>query len=139
MKLIKTASGKRTIKMSKSEWESIGKTAGWMDNVVNKTKEIFNPDAEGSWFDPVGEPEAGHPIKNWFGAWVEHKKVSDEVPNKPEKCPNPECNAPTENLFWGDEKYIDKNTRKNIWRCNKCKEEWSSNNATQPVSVLQPA
>ena len=29
MKLIKTANGKR-IKLSRSEWESIGKTAGWM-------------------------------------------------------------------------------------------------------------
>jgi hypothetical protein len=30
MKLIKTASGKNQIKLSKSEWESIGKKAGWM-------------------------------------------------------------------------------------------------------------
>lgn len=30
MKLVKTASGKQKIKMSKSEWESIGKTAGWI-------------------------------------------------------------------------------------------------------------
>lgn len=30
MKIIKTASGKKTIKISKSEWESIGKKAGWM-------------------------------------------------------------------------------------------------------------
>ena len=30
MKLIKTASGKKTIKMSKKEWQSIGKKAGWM-------------------------------------------------------------------------------------------------------------
>jgi hypothetical protein len=29
MKLVKTASG-QTIKMSKSEWKSIGKTAGWI-------------------------------------------------------------------------------------------------------------
>lgn len=29
MKLIKTASGKQQIKMSREEWESIGKTAGW--------------------------------------------------------------------------------------------------------------
>ena len=31
MKIIKTASGKKTIKMSRKEWESIGKTAGWAD------------------------------------------------------------------------------------------------------------
>jgi hypothetical protein len=30
MKLIKTASGKKTVKLSKKEWESIGKKAGWM-------------------------------------------------------------------------------------------------------------
>ena len=31
MKVIKTASGKK-ISLSKSEWESIGKTAGWIKN-----------------------------------------------------------------------------------------------------------
>lgn len=30
MKLVKTASGKETIRISKSEWENIGKTAGWL-------------------------------------------------------------------------------------------------------------
>ena len=30
MKVIKTASGKKQIKISKNEWESIGKKAGWM-------------------------------------------------------------------------------------------------------------
>ena len=30
MKIIKTASGKQTIKMSKKEWEAFGKKAGWM-------------------------------------------------------------------------------------------------------------
>ena len=29
MKIIKTASGKQQIKISKSEWENIGKKAGW--------------------------------------------------------------------------------------------------------------
>ena len=29
MKIIKTASGKKQIKISKSEWQSIGRTAGW--------------------------------------------------------------------------------------------------------------
>jgi len=32
MKLTKTASGKQTIKMSKKEWEAIGKTANWRDD-----------------------------------------------------------------------------------------------------------
>lgn len=30
MKLIKTANGKNQLKMSRKEWESIGKTAGWL-------------------------------------------------------------------------------------------------------------
>jgi hypothetical protein len=30
MKVIKTASGKNQIKMSRSEWENMGKKAGWM-------------------------------------------------------------------------------------------------------------
>ena len=31
MKITKTASGKRTIKISKTEWETMGKQAGWSD------------------------------------------------------------------------------------------------------------
>jgi hypothetical protein len=30
MKLVKTASGKQAIKMSRKEWEALGKKAGWM-------------------------------------------------------------------------------------------------------------
>ena len=30
MKIVKTASGKKTIRMSKKEWQSIGKKAGWV-------------------------------------------------------------------------------------------------------------
>ena len=31
MKILKTASGKQTIKLSKKEWTNIGKKAGWME------------------------------------------------------------------------------------------------------------
>jgi len=45
MKVTKTASGKKTIKMSKREWESLGKKAGWMDESevqdVIKDEEAF--------------------------------------------------------------------------------------------------
>jgi len=34
MKLIKTASGKQKLKLSKKEWQSIGKKAGWLDNTI---------------------------------------------------------------------------------------------------------
>ena len=30
MKIIKSASGKKQVKISKKEWESIGRKAGWM-------------------------------------------------------------------------------------------------------------
>jgi len=43
MKLIKTASGKKTIRVSKSEWESIGKTAGWM-KIAKKYDVEYSPD-----------------------------------------------------------------------------------------------
>lgn len=40
MKLIKTANGKK-IKMSKSEWEGIGKTAGWMRTAGSSAEELI--------------------------------------------------------------------------------------------------
>jgi len=36
MKIIRTASGKQTIKISKAEWESIGKKAGWDSGVPER-------------------------------------------------------------------------------------------------------
>jgi hypothetical protein len=47
MKLVKTASGKQTIKMSRNEWEAIGKRAGWMKvaedwNFIASLKEAKN-------------------------------------------------------------------------------------------------
>lgn len=44
MKLIKTASGKQTIKISKKEWQSIGKIAGWVQayQVANYGDEGWN-------------------------------------------------------------------------------------------------
>jgi hypothetical protein len=45
MKIVKTASGKQTIKISKKEWTSIGKKAGWMQQdmkpVTNIQKEVI--------------------------------------------------------------------------------------------------
>jgi len=42
MKIIKTASGKKTIKISKKEWTSIGKKAGWMDAEVDASEQYLN-------------------------------------------------------------------------------------------------
>jgi hypothetical protein len=54
MKILKTASGKNTIKISKKEWNNIGKTAGWvkeagikdianqlLNNLSKKYPEVF--------------------------------------------------------------------------------------------------
>ena len=46
MKIIKTASGKRTIKISKKEWEYIGKTAGWMKKRAGRWSEELTDDYE---------------------------------------------------------------------------------------------
>ena len=43
MKIIKTASGKKTIKMSKSEWQSIGKTAGWVEAMGDPRTDYAKP------------------------------------------------------------------------------------------------
>ncbi len=42
MKIVKTASGKRTIKISKKEWKSIGDKAGWTKESQNNTVRWFD-------------------------------------------------------------------------------------------------
>jgi hypothetical protein len=46
MKLVKQASGKTTIKMSKSEWTEMGKKAGWLSKVAYDpyAEQITEPD-----------------------------------------------------------------------------------------------
>lgn len=41
MKLVKTASGKQQIKMSKSEWEDLGKKAGWTKEAQDAGDEVI--------------------------------------------------------------------------------------------------
>ena len=43
MKLVKTASGKKSVKMSKREWQSIGKTAGWMKKASGSWSSELTP------------------------------------------------------------------------------------------------
>ena len=43
MKITKTANGKRTIKISKKEWQSIGKKAGWMKKAEHVYKNEDSP------------------------------------------------------------------------------------------------
>ena len=46
MKLIKTASGKNTIKLSKSEWQSIGKKADWMKTAGKSIEQLHQESIE---------------------------------------------------------------------------------------------
>jgi len=39
MKLVKTANGKTTVKMSRKEWEDLGKKAGWMKVKAEEKKD----------------------------------------------------------------------------------------------------
>ena len=43
MRLLKTASGKKTIKMSKSEWTAIGKEAGWVNKISQQQPQQQQP------------------------------------------------------------------------------------------------
>ena len=87
MKILKTASGKQTVKISKKEWQSIGKKAGWMKiastsrdqvimamkqllgkNAFVKTSEEFDPNMQGGiWFSNEGEGIDGLPIYDASG------------------------------------------------------------------------
>lgn len=52
MKLIKTASGKETIKISKADWQDIGKKAGWLKSA--SSGEIYMLD-KGILYDDEGD------------------------------------------------------------------------------------
>lgn len=76
MKIIKTASGKKTIKISKKEWESIGKKAGWMkkakfgEYMENEGGEIWNRWKSKGYLKGANEPTAEQAIE--FNNWVEN-------------------------------------------------------------------
>ena len=76
MKLIKTASGKQTVKMNKKEWQSIGKTAGWMKSASQVTnKDIEYKEAPYGYIatipkgtpviDATNLPDGGYWVENW--------------------------------------------------------------------------
>jgi hypothetical protein len=49
MKLVKTASGKQQIKISKSEWEALGKKAGWIKEAKWGKDTEVSPEEKGKW------------------------------------------------------------------------------------------
>jgi len=82
MKVVKTASGKKSIKISKKEWQSIGKKAGWTKvnnkyidgepvyirgkaaSIIGLAEGWSESDPEyGQWYDvlfPTGESQPAH-------------------------------------------------------------------------------
>jgi len=56
MKLVKNASGKTTIKMSKSEWANIGKKAGWLGKTAKSV--VYTPEMIRSSNSPESLAEA---------------------------------------------------------------------------------
>jgi hypothetical protein len=72
MKIVRTASGKRTLKISKKEWEALGKQSGWTKEAADpvstqydqqksefpaKLVHAFNPNVAGA------DPNSGHTVQ----------------------------------------------------------------------------
>ncbi len=81
MKIVKTASGKETIKISKKEWTSLGKKAGWMKTAASSREKVmhdlrsilgdkafirpteeFDGTPDGIWFSNEGDGIDGLPV-----------------------------------------------------------------------------
>jgi hypothetical protein len=70
MKLRKTASGKTELKLSKTEWEAIGKKAGWLEKKANKIYELlgkFESDIEQAVMDGMEPEHFVAEFKRFFG------------------------------------------------------------------------
>ena len=51
MKIVKTASGKNKIKMSRSEWTDLGKKAGWMKKISNSNPQAISEEERMKWYN----------------------------------------------------------------------------------------
>jgi len=74
MKIVKTASGKETVKISQKEWKSIGRTAGWYSEGFesepddsNKYKANYDLFREDSTSCSVSVNEPGSKYPSWMG------------------------------------------------------------------------
>ena len=65
VKIIKTASGKQTIKISKSEWLSIGNNAGWVKQASEKPTKCHKCGEEVA-CDEKECPECGATNQNYW-------------------------------------------------------------------------
>jgi hypothetical protein len=68
MKITKTASGKQTIKISKKEWESIGKKAGFAGV----------PETESEWIEKTLEQKIKHVICNTLVGELNSKEIEKQ-------------------------------------------------------------
>jgi len=91
MKIIKTASGKNKIKISKSEWQSIGKKAGWMrvafepsltweqmQDKIEKKKERMSAPGGNCQSKLCKNPEMEHPELNSVGNGLLMMNICDD-------------------------------------------------------------
>ena len=69
MKLIKTANGEKQLKLSKTDWENIGKQAGWLKESASIAVQPVNTEAPTATCKSCGEGTAAkHKCKKCGGA-----------------------------------------------------------------------
>ena len=87
MKLVKTASGKQTVKMSKAEWQSIGKAAGWNDDESplevgwNKFNDFvgfgtWDEEVEADMGDPTPEERSSIEQLGYYGKEITEESIA---------------------------------------------------------------
>ena len=96
MKLVKTASGKTTIKMSKREWQSIGKKAGWTKK-ANNSYHIYNLSAKD---DIISALQVASEKLHGAGTKEAHEKMIEEY-KKMENSYQEISKDHVEESYWG--------------------------------------
>ena len=76
MKLLKTASGETQVKLSRTEWELIGRTAGWMKE--SQDPETLTKERVGPFWRGPKEKGMGKGIHNFMHGWT---KQGGECPH----------------------------------------------------------
>ena len=63
MKVVTASNGKKTVKISKSEWETIGKKHGWMKKAERKYISVQDAPQFGNYEKNWSCPHCGHNLK----------------------------------------------------------------------------
>ena len=82
--IVKTASGKQTIKMSKAEWKNIGKKAGWDeidvdDPIWNKGTNTRDPLLKSLGENEQLVSELRRNPEILFGLMLKHKEITEQI------------------------------------------------------------